>query len=810
MGGTGAEPQNDTWGSWRPEATDGPTLANVPPELKFAGLLASLRAPRLAIVIPCDDWVFFARRAIEFLSQTWGGAGGVVIPMSDSGEVDVALYRLLRRYDPDYIASLNLSLADVETLRPGWFPLREDGVAVPESDRWQFIRRAEERGPQYVSHTVEDAQMAAIADKLNCFEESGRTPRVHRVHPGRPAYTPLAPVQSEPERQVSLESGDKLIDLALGMKAGLSYRPTSARSVRNRSLTRHQIAAFLTGEETYAPPSPMEDTRAGLTWIRNGFVADRRPLVVLGSDPSDMAVAMLWDRMTGRGIWLPVGHRHTTWHSAIGSSLDLARLRGEASILMTSTSLTKDQCLARIRRLWGARELIDPTSGSEPWDYVSPNELDLTGRLDLRVNDKWDERFAAPILVEDDGSYAMATTFPLVAPAPSDGLASWVVEVQWPEQPLHAHPAISGGELVAADQNRDETHVRASGVGIAFESGRWDFVQAGASPFGQLAQPKLRWPGLLNTLKAVASASGYDVRPSHAGKVGRIAADLWRGRESLAEDLRGEKRVLLDAFMSSKRQNGPVDHGPDLQNDDRRILVQGACLVPFAALPRFATSVGVSEIRTWLDLLTETGAVRMGLVLECGTCPWRDFYTVDDFGAHFRCKRCGATHAITHERWLDHEVVPRWYYSLHPTVREFLDQNGDVPVLAARQFAATTSVEFELELVRSGETRPTAEIDFALMSRDGLVIGEAKRTGTLDGRTEKERVRDATKLVKTAQTLGAREACFASAGTWGLAARAAIDKAVMDTASSVTVSILERLGTAASSPRKVIHNPGGP
>lgn len=396
MGGTGAEPQNDTWGSWRPEATDGPTLANVPPELKFAGLLASLRAPRLAIVIPCDDWVFFARRAIEFLSQTWGGAGGVVIPMSDSGEVDVALYRLLRRYDPDYIASLNLSLADVETLRPGWFPLREDGVAVPESDRWQFIRRAEERGPQYVSHTVEDAQMAAIADKLNCFEESGRTPRVHRVHPGRPAYTPLAPVQSEPERQVSLESGDKLIDLALGMKAGLSYRPTSARSVRNRSLTRHQIAAFLTGEETYAPPSPMEDTRAGLTWIRNGFVADRRPLVVLGSDPSDMAVAMLWDRMTGRGIWLPVGHRHTTWHSAIGSSLDLARLRGEASILMTSTSLTKDQCLARIRRLWGARELIDPTSGSEPWDYVSPNELDLTGRLDLRVNDKWDERFAAP------------------------------------------------------------------------------------------------------------------------------------------------------------------------------------------------------------------------------------------------------------------------------------------------------------------------------------------------------------------------------------------------------------------------------
>lgn len=786
------------------------TLADMPPELKFAGLMASLRAPRLAILIPRDHWAFFARRAIEFLSQTWGGAGGVVVPMTESGDVDAAVYRLLQRYDPDYTATLSLSLADVETLRPGWLPLTENGVAVPDADRWQFIHRAEESGPQFVSYAVEDEAVATLAHKLNCFEESGRAPRLHRVHPGRPAYTPLAPVQPEPDRQVNLESGDELIDLAVGMKAGLSHRPTSARSIRQRSLTRYQIASFLTGDDTYAPPSPMEDTRAGLTWIRSGFMADRRPLVVLGSDASDMALAMLWDRMTGRGIWLPVGHRHTTWHSAIGSSLDLARLRGDAAILLTSTSLTEDQCLSRIRRLWGARELIDPSSSSEPWDYVPPTELDLQGRLDLRVDDRWDERFAAPMLVGDDGSFSMATTFPLVAPVRSDGLASWIVEVQWPEQPLHVHPAISGSDLVAADQSRDETHVRASGIGIAFESGRWDFVQAGASPYGQLAQPKLRWPGLLNTLKTAASASGYDVRPSHAGKVGRTAAGLWRGRNALAEDLHGEKRALLEAFISNKRQNGPIDLAPDLHNDDRRILVHGACLVPFGALPRIAPSVGISEIRAWLDLLSQTGAVRMGLVLECGTCPWRDFYTVDDFGARFKCKRCGATHAITHERWLDHEVTPRWYYSLHPTIREFLDQNGDVPVLAARQFGATTNVEFELELVRSGETRPTAEIDFALVSRNGLVIGEAKRVGTLDGKTEKDRVRDATKLVKTAQTLGAREVCFASAGTWGLAARAAIDQAVVNTASGVTVTILERLATSSPPSRKVIHNPGGP
>jgi hypothetical protein len=202
------------------------------------------------------------------------------------------------------------------------------------------------------------------------------------------------------------------------------------------------------------------------------------------------------------------------------------------------------------------------------------------------------------------------------------------------------------------------------------------------------------------------------------------------------------------------------------------------------------------EIREWLDRRQETGAVRMGLVLGCGVCPWVDFYRIDEFGTRFTCKRCGSENVVTQERWRLPESSPRWYYDLHPTVREFLDQSGDVPVLGVSRFSGrgrALDVEFELEIVKPGEIKPRMEIDFAFMTRDGLVLGEAKRSGRLDGQTAKDRVRDARKLIDAAEILAAREICFASTKTWDNAARAAIHRVVEMSSTRVTVSLLERL-----------------
>jgi hypothetical protein len=199
--------------------------------------------------------------------------------------------------------------------------------------------------------------------------------------------------------------------------------------------------------------------------------------------------------------------------------------------------------------------------------------------------------------------------------------------------------------------------------------------------------------------------------------------------------------------------------------------------------------------------------------LECKICPWLDFYRIDEVGTHFTCKRCGSENVLSQERWREPVDDPRWYYSLHPTMVQFLEGNGDVPLLAVRQFSKSlraSKAEFELEIVKNGETRPTVEIDFAFMTRAGLVIGEAKSVSKLDGNDEKERMRDVGKLIEGARILGAREICFASSRTWGTLARTAIDRAVAASGTRVTVSILERLGTPAPANRQVIHNVAGP
>lgn len=787
----------------------------MPNEVKFAGLMASLRAPRVAVIVPTNGWELHSQRAIESFSRTWGGAASVIIPTSEGGDVDPAVQRLLRRYDPDYVATLLFSLGDFEAMHPGRTRLDVDGNEVPADERAAFIERAEASGPRFMGPVVEDEVLHAIAASLPCFKDGDGRARVHWVHPAQEPPRPLVKVEIPPEHQVRLETGDALVDLALGMHNGFPDAPTETRRLSDKSLTRREVTDILTKDKTSVAAAPFQATRVGLTPITHGYVRNLRPVVVLGRSADDMALAMLWDRIVGSGIWLPFTGSHTRWHGDLGVGLDMARLEGDRKLLVTSVSLKEDQCHALMRKIWAARWLWDPSDASQPWDYISPGELDSQGRVDLRVTDMWDERFAAPVNVGEDGSSEMATTFPLVAPdnLPA-GLSGWVVDAEWPEHPVHAHHSITGDSLVAGAQNPHETFVRAGGAGITFESSRWDWVSSGASRFGQLAQPKLRWPGLLNMLKLVAASTGYEVRASHAGKVGRIAADLWQGRDNLTEDLAGKHRQLLDAFVDNKKGNGPIEDGPDITPEDQRLMIHGACLVPFHALTRIAgSSMTPLEIRRWLDWRIETGAIRMGLILQCGVCPWVDFYRIEDFGIRFECKRCGSQNALTHERWRTPESAPRWYYDLHPTVREFIDQNGDVPVLAVRQFAwrqRATDIELELELVKVGADKLTTEIDFALMTREGLVLGEAKRPGRLDGKLEKDRIRDAGKLIEAARILAAREICFASATSWTPASLSAIQQAATNSSSQVTVSLLEKLAEETPTSRTVIHNPGGP
>jgi hypothetical protein len=409
----------------------------------------------------------------------------------------------------------------------------------------------------------------------------------------------------------------------------------------------------------------------------------------------------------------------------------------------------------------------------------------------------------------------MQATLPLVTPDPlPESRREWIVDVVRPNHPVHFGPTLIENELVAEGSDIDETHVRSSFDGLSFECGRWSWVSAGASRFGQFAQPKLRWPGLLNSLKLVGARSGHAVQASHAGKVGRITADLWGGHDLLADDLAGTHRALMTAFVTSTRRNGPLDSGEEVDEENNRLMLSGNCLVPFHALTRVAhETLSEDAVRTWLDARVASGAIRMGFALGCGVCPWTDFYRIDEVATRFSCKRCGAHNALTQPRWRKPADAPRVYYSLHPTIEEFLRNNGDVPLLAVRRYAEFNrayEINFEIELLAAGETRPCMEVDFAFLSRDGLVLGEAKSVSKLDGADEAERIRDVNKLLDAANILGAREVCFATTKSWSTATLTTIARAVEGARTSMTLSTIERLGTPEATNRTVLHNPAGP
>jgi len=133
--------------------------------------MASLRAPRVAVIIPINGWELHSRRAIESFSRTWGGAASVIVPASEGGDVDPAVQRLLRRYDPDYVATPLFSLGDFEAMHPGRSPLNVDGNGVPPNERAAFIERAEANGLRFMGPVVEDDVLGEIAACLPCFKD---------------------------------------------------------------------------------------------------------------------------------------------------------------------------------------------------------------------------------------------------------------------------------------------------------------------------------------------------------------------------------------------------------------------------------------------------------------------------------------------------------------------------------------------------------------------------------------------------------------------------------------------------------------
>jgi hypothetical protein len=304
----------------------------------------------------------------------------------------------LKKFDPDYAVPLSVSLSDLEFLHPGFVRLERDGRQLRSpSKRADFIAEIE-RSNSALSLSLSDEAIKAASDDLACFyKKANEFRRIHHIHPREEAARPLSPVSIRAEDQIAVETGDELLDLALAVHRGLPDAPTERLNVTAKTLSHSDASAALAKDGLgRLRGAPFESTREGLTPIRNGFLRDEGPVVVFGRTADDMALAMLWDRLVGTGIWLPMTGSQTKWHSSVGVSLGLSRRRVHDPIRITSVSLNETRCRDLMERIWDARWLKDPTETGPQWTYVGPDDLDPTGRLDLRMHDRWEDRVNVP------------------------------------------------------------------------------------------------------------------------------------------------------------------------------------------------------------------------------------------------------------------------------------------------------------------------------------------------------------------------------------------------------------------------------
>jgi len=104
-------------------------------------------------------------------------------------------------------------------------------------------------------------------------------------------------------------------------------------------------------------------------------------------------------------------------------------------------------------------------------------------------------------------------------------------------------------------------------------------------------------------------------------------------------------------------------------------------------------------------------------------------------GQDFECSRCTHCNVIEQQLWRDLFEEPAWHYDLDRAVREALGLNGKVPILAASRlrdmYADAFSVTLDLEMIRSGDDRPIAEVDLAATGKGKVILCEAKSSDVL-------------------------------------------------------------------------------
>lgn len=731
----------------------------------------ALRSSRVLIVVPdYEPWHSYASIVMDLASKIWGGAGFIFVPHAN-GVVDPNFLRLANAYDPDHVVGVRFSRMELMDINPEFYQVAlEDGTRLTREE--------------ILTNTgLQDCELSRF-DRIATNTVAAACNPFYNYHsddePGYPDHQSLSEFSLLETNDNEVDSENVENDLGLSADNILTQDLAVLRASKTGRTTGYRIPT-----DNPIPTDLQLKELAGKILKLDLFFRERRPFdwasegswteslkellpvsrlrgrqtfyLVIGDGCHDYYLSHGLDRLGGLAVWIP-----ERWLSAQSIFQPVvARLienlfhhqRSTANLVkVVSTTSTISTIVTSLRSL--PHLVSDPENDGSWLQGVEIEDLDLTSvsRGFLALQDDFDRDEVLPALRFSSGTIEFVNKIPALLPI-TKGVAEnrdreWVIDFDVTDSQMVSGHGLRGEHLEIKDSPFSE-RVRSGRDGISIMNRSFGFVPTGATIRQSLARPRLRTLGLLDWVRFQASAQGWKVNISDAGQKAASAARMWGSRESLAEDI-----YRIAPFFSEFRVVNGESTSKRYPHQDGVALGDEGFLT-FQAAQRTLVPLGMADeaIRETLDRLLDINVLRRGLILkclECGKCQWLALSVLSTHGV---CARCDSSIPITQTTWRDPLSEPKWFYDLHPIVRQLLGDFGDVPLLTGRKLQSETKrgeVAVEIEFRKDGES--TIEIDLVFGTRDHLTVGECKTHSDV---APKERNKKIGKLVVIANMLQA-------------------------------------------------------
>ena len=768
--------------------------------MEFLTLETAMRPPRVAILFSGDaDWRRWARLAVATASRVWAGGGHILVPYDADGGIAPLVLDAVAAFDPDHVLLYAPTLAEIETIAPGSVPIQSpDGEPMDGQSREDLVRASGDFAPE--PSAAGQSARRLVAERCTPFqsphlgEDGERFEALTRIS-SRNSGKLITAEQFLPTTPTRVLAPDPLwaSDAALWASAthGLPPARWSGPAARPEPpaselwkwnlgaqpwLARRPPAELLIGGQSHEVPDGDVPTWFALLDSTVGVMAQGyargRAAIVIGDTASDFALAAIYRVLFGSAHWVPNEVRldpsfKAYLEGALGTvERDLERDAGVLAVV--STSIAPQEVGER----YAAMKRSSPagTFNGEPRTLtqitVGAPALE-SGLLGRYITEGVGAQVAVPVRRDAGGSATTLTSFSPPTPTQSCLVANavyWLVDLQSRPQLFPSGRGLPPEALLASGTEWAPA-VRASRFGLTLNAESNGLVVTGTVMSGRLARPMLRFPGLRDWADAMAGREGDSARHSPAGEHAQFVASRLGSRQSLIELVNSSflhALRLFDRRVSEARcrRREHIDGIVDLDGDRAYLSASAIGLAAGAKL--------VPDVRDMLDRMTSAGLTRRGLILKCAGCRRGSFHSIDTVSQSFRCPRCDASNELSANAWFTDTTEPEWYYDLHSALRELINQDGDIPILAAQKLQGgaqrrrTYSDCPELEIVRNGES--VAEFDLLAHVDDEVIVVEAKRVGTL-GKTVAIRNGTARKLALAARLVKADAICLATAAS---------------------------------------------